>query len=510
MEITRKLVISSTLWAVFAQGSVMLINLLVLPLFIKNLGADLYGIWILSGLVLGYAGVFDFGFSQGLQKYVAEARVKKDDQELSEVVVTGLSILTAIGVILGGVIYFGAPSIVAFFNIESGRVEIARQLIQISALFCVIMWPLRIVDVVLNASMRIKELSLLNAVKLILQSVIMLILILCSFEIIQMKWIVSFSVFIVGLYGIVLLKKYVPEVCWHAGNFRFKQILRMQRFSMGMFYASLLGVLAVQIDSLVIGKLLTMSAITTYAIAAKPYQMIQGLMMLAGRAIQPAAYNLRAAKDHVRLEKLVSEGVRVRSISSIPVCIIAFLCMPQFIVLWVGPDYAWAVPWARWFVLVPIFSCLGVAGQVCSTSSSGIVLANIIGSFRTVLNVVISLYLISRWGIGGPILGTIISFALLGSLGMCYVYCRFMKINSRRAYVYFFKTVLVSVIGGAVSYFLFMAFIEVSLWNLLIYVFLAGLVQVLFVSGLLITSEERSRIIGLVCKLPLVIRAKVV
>lgn len=486
----------------------MLINLLVLPLFIKNLGADLYGIWILSGVILGYAGVFDFGFTQGLQKYVAEARVKKDDQELSEVVVTGLGILSTLGVILGGLIYFGAPVIVRFFNIKPDQVDVALQLIQISALFSLVMWPLRIVDVVLNASMRIKELSLLNAFKAMAQSIIMLVMILCSFEVVAIKWVVSLGVCSVGLYGIVLLKKYVPEVHWRFGNFKFQQLFRMQRFSLGMFYASLITVFAVQIDSVMIGKLLTMTAVTAYAIAAKPYQMIQSLMMLAVRAIQPAAYNLRAKDDSRRLEKLVSEGVRLRSIASIPVCVAAFLCMPQFINVWVGGDYIWLVPWAQCFVLVPVFSCLGVGGQVCSTSSSGLVLANLIGTCRTGLNIFISLYLISSLGIGGPILGTIISYALLGSLVMCYVYCRFMKISSRSAYLYFFKTVLVSVIAGLVCYPVFQTFDGMGGLGLFIQFCWAGLVQMLFAVWLLVRGEERAQVIGYIGRLIIIIKGR--
>jgi O-antigen/teichoic acid export membrane protein len=283
----------------------------------------------------------------------------------------------------------------------------------------------------------------------------------------------------------------------------------MQRFSLGMFYASLVAVFAVQIDSVVIGKLLTMSAVTAYAIAAKPYQMIQTLMMLAVRAIQPAAYNLRAANDSRRLEKLVSEGVRIRSITSIPVCVAAFLCMPPFIEVWVGSDYTWIVPWAQCFVLVPVFSCLGVGGQVCSTSSSGLVLANVIGTFRTGLNICISLYLISRLGIGGPILGTIISYALLGSLVMCYVYCRFMGISSRGAYVYFFKTTVVSILAGAFCYPVFQLFDEMGGLGLLIQFCWAALIQILFALCLLITSEERGQIIGCVRKLVSVMKGRI-
>lgn len=429
----------------------MLINLFVLPLFIKNLGAELYGIWILSGVVLGYAGVFDFGFTQGLQKYVAEARVKKDDQELSEVVVTGLGILTILGVCIGAVIYWGAPAIVGFFNIEAEQAEVALQLLRISALFSVVMWPLRIVDVVLNASMQIKELSLLNGFKSIIQSIVMLVMIVYSFEIIQIKWVVASLVFAVALYGIALLKKYAPEVCWDFEHFKFHQISRMQGFSLGIFYAGVIGLFSVQIDTLIIGRFLSMSAVTAYVIAAKPFHLIQQVGGLLMRVVTPASYTLGAQKDVARLSRLVTVGVRVRSLTVIPICFVAFICVPDFILLWVGNNYSNEIIWAQAFLLVPILACLGVGAHVCK-GVGGIALINNFSTAKIALNLVISIILLPHFGVGGPILGTILSNLLLGDCAAFWAYCRYIGVSSRAGYGFFFQVLFVSLVAYIITY----------------------------------------------------------
>ena len=252
MQITRKLIISNTIWSTVAQVGVMSINLLVLPLFIKNLGAELYGIWVISNVVLGYLNVFDFGFTQGLQKYVAEARVKDDNNELSEVVVFGVGLLLFIGLLLGGVFFISAKSIVEFFNIQPENQFIAQSLLQISALFCVVMWPLRIIEVILNASMRIKELNFLNAFKTSVQSVVMLGMIYMAADIILIKWVTAGLLAICSIYGFVLIRKYVPEINWNPIHFKLHQLKRMHQFSLGMFYISLLAMLSIRIDSLIL------------------------------------------------------------------------------------------------------------------------------------------------------------------------------------------------------------------------------------------------------------------
>ena len=437
MQITRKLIISSTLWAAAAKGSVMLINLFVLPLFIKNLGAELYGIWILSGVVLGYAGVFDFGFTQGLQKYVAEARVKKDDQELSEVVVTGLGILSAIGISLGGIIYFSAPAIVGFFSIEAEQTGVALQLLRISALFSVVMWPLRIIDVVLNACMRIKELSLLNGFKSLMQSSIMLVMIFNASDIIQIKWVVSAVVFVFSLYGIVLLRKYIPEITWRLSLFRLAQLIRMQRFSLGMFYISILAMLSVKVDVAIIGKMLSMEMVAVYVIISKPFDVIKQIGGILMGALMPAAYNILPGASRAEKETLICQAVRYRALILAPFSAVAIWATPSFIALWVGETYLPYAIWAQAFVSIHFFMALASLGNV-ARAAGAMRLVNLMITVKVFVNLVISVCLVGWLGIGGVIVGMLISNVLFGELSFGCVISRRLGVSFRSIlYVYF-------------------------------------------------------------------------
>ncbi len=75
--VTRKVLISNTVFV--GVGAIVsdLITLFILPRFVTNLGADLYGLWIISKIILGYFNLLDFGFTEGLTRYVADARVKE-------------------------------------------------------------------------------------------------------------------------------------------------------------------------------------------------------------------------------------------------------------------------------------------------------------------------------------------------------------------------------------------------------------------------------------------------
>jgi O-antigen/teichoic acid export membrane protein len=454
MQITKKLIVTNTFWSAVAQVGVMGINLLVLPLFIKNLGAELYGIWVLSGVVLGYLNVFDFGFTQGLQKYVAEARVKSDHNELSEVVVTGTGLLFCIGLLIGGICFFGAAPIVGFFNIQPENQLIAKQLLQISALFCVVMWPLRIVDVVLNAGMRIKELSFLNAFKTGIQSVVMLGMVYVAADIVLIKWVTTILLAVCGTSGILLIKRYVPEINWNPALFRIYQLRRMHKFSLGMFYIAVLGLLSTQIDSLIIGKMIGMAAIAAYAVTSKLFQLIQRFTGMLLVALLPTVYNLNANVDSKRIKLLVDKGCRYRALFSIPLSCVAALFAPDFIRLWVGQKYMQYVQWAQLLCLVPVFTSLGI-GSTVARGMGYIKSVNIVLSGQILLNFGLSFLLVQKYDIGGPILGTVIAVFLIGDFSIFPYFCRLMGIPWRHT---FFSVVQMGFVSGI----LFLLFSEVK------------------------------------------------
>jgi O-antigen/teichoic acid export membrane protein len=81
----RQLCIKNILYNTGFKSINQLVALFILPLFVKNIGLELYGIWVISGVIIGYLGVFDLGFSNGIMKYISEAYSKKDMVQFNHV-----------------------------------------------------------------------------------------------------------------------------------------------------------------------------------------------------------------------------------------------------------------------------------------------------------------------------------------------------------------------------------------------------------------------------------------
>ena len=62
----------NTIWNMVGQGAPLLVALFAIPLLIKGMGTDRFGVLTLAWAVVGYFSLFDLGLGRALTKLVAE------------------------------------------------------------------------------------------------------------------------------------------------------------------------------------------------------------------------------------------------------------------------------------------------------------------------------------------------------------------------------------------------------------------------------------------------------
>jgi O-antigen/teichoic acid export membrane protein len=445
MKINAQLIVSNTLWSAGAQLCVMVANFLLLPIFIKHLSVEMFGVWAISTMILGYMGVFDFGFTQGLQKYIAQAWINKDRVELSRVVVTGTGVLFMLGLAIGIFSYFAAPAVAVFFDLESTNEQLAIELIQIGALFAIFLWPLKIVYVILTSTMHLKQRNLLQAFGSIFQITLLIALIYQGVGVVALKWVASGVDLTIALIGLLILRFYVPGISWHLRAFCFGQILKMHRFSLGLFYGAILALLSQELDQLLVVKFVGVAAVASYVVVTKPYFSIHAMTQMLFVALNPIVHNLNASKDRQRLVSFIHEGIRIRAIVSMFLGGVGFLFLPDFVQLWMGPSFESDVVWGQLLLLVVFSNTFGVLTQVAKNSGE-LSFCNVTATLKTLLNLLISIVLVVRFGVGGPILGTILANVILGDLILSWFLFRKLGIFPKNIYQTYLK-----ILGAALS-----------------------------------------------------------
>lgn len=108
--------LTGSIWNLLGTGIPFGFAIVCMPLLLKNLGADRYGMLILAWGVVGYFSIFDFGLSRAITQLVARAH-KVSPDEAVPVIATGVIAMGIFGLVGGSILYLAAPFVGGFGRI---------------------------------------------------------------------------------------------------------------------------------------------------------------------------------------------------------------------------------------------------------------------------------------------------------------------------------------------------------------------------------------------------------
>lgn len=102
----------NVLWNLLGIGVPLLAAVVAIPILIKGLGTDRFGVLTLAWMLVGYFSLFDLGLSRALTKLVAENLSKRHEQRIPSLIWTSLSLMAVLGIIGAAVVAFLADWLV--------------------------------------------------------------------------------------------------------------------------------------------------------------------------------------------------------------------------------------------------------------------------------------------------------------------------------------------------------------------------------------------------------------
>jgi len=487
----RELFISNTVFNVSFKLVNQLIALFILPLFVKNLGVELYGIWVISGITLGYLGMVDMGFTQGVMKHIAEAYVKRDFLKFNKVINTAGVLFFLIGSVILLIILFFHTQIVRLFSIEPENIETACRLLLITGIFAPVLWTIRITDTTFQGILRFKEYSILSGIQALGKTLTMLYLVFNGYNIISIAIITNIIYIVLWIPSLVVLVRVLPNLSLGRRFLTLDVIKEIAPFSMGVFYSQLVAMLALQADNLIIGIAVSMSAVTAYAVASKLfYVSLQYMGMLSG-VLQPTSYQAFANDDKVLIDKILAKGTKYMTLLYTPIGYLGIIVSPLFIKTWMGVDYLQYAIWSQAFMSVFIVTS-GFGMPVNLVFNSGRTRPpNVFKTVSIIVNLTIGILLVKKFGIGGPILGTLIA-GLLGPLTFPY-FCKLMGADWKKHTILVLKIILANLPSSIFFYWVSLK-IDAGWLNLIVLSLIIMIVQFLTLYLAFFTSDEKKDI----------------
>lgn len=320
----------ATFWAIIA-------NYLFIPLYLKYLGADWYGVLSFGAIIQSVLVLFDSGFTATLKREFAASTDPLYKHKLLFSAEKLLFLTMAVAALLAMILlpYFARNML----TIAPEKLEIAIQALQLLVFVIITQVFFFFYNGGLWGENEQEKSSILKILFSLFRNGFVLLVLMYSNSIIAfITWQIAVSVVFVLLtrYVLVRLIKH-PEINMKAWSVMDKQVLmRNLGFTGGMFLISIISVINYQTDKLMLSSLLSIDLFGFYTIGFFLAQSTVSATSPIGHSIFPQLTAAMTNSDEKGIRDMCREGFIMISIISFSVSVVIFFASHPIIYAWTG------------------------------------------------------------------------------------------------------------------------------------------------------------------------------
>lgn len=418
---------------VFSNWSNFLVTVciafLISPIIVHSLGIEIYGVWTLIVSVTSYFTVLDFGVNTAIVRYISGKSARKDYSGARSVYSTSLAIFFFIGV---AILIFSL--IFGYFFQDIFRLHHINRF-YIYTVFLLISIDLAsglVFSVFLGSLVGLQEFRFINGTSIIfniLKSIIIVLLMVRGYGLLTLALIQILSSFGVSSCRYVFIRKKYSFLKFERSSIDRKTVKLIYDYSIYSFVIAISFKLLYYTDSIVIGSMIGLSAVTYFAIPSTLVDYLGKFLWAMIAVLVPIISANEQTGEGVRNQELYVTGTKYTLMVGMPVIIVLYFFGEDFIRLWMGAKIGEHSRWVLRILLIGYtfsFSQL-IAHGILKGISKHRVLAYIL-SVDALSNLLLSLFLAKKWGIEGVAFGTMLPM-LISSVIIIIYSCRVLNMK---------------------------------------------------------------------------------
>lgn len=449
MSTKAKILIRGSILRITVFFANVIVGLMLMPFIIHSLGDKMYGLWIFVVSFLDYYGLFDFGLSSAIQRFVSRGIGGKDYEETNKVINTALFIYTIIGFIVL-ILSFAIAFVVPLLIKNLIEVNFFRKIVLILGLNFALGFPLRVFSGFLTANLRYDLSTSISLAQLIIRTI--LIVIFIRFGVLALAFI-TFFIDICGYTFKYFLARYFYKYITLSKKLVDKsKIKSLFSYSVYTFITQIADQLRFNIDNLVIVAFMGLNFVTIYSIAARLIQYFISFAWSACGIMMPVFSNYEAQNDYVAIREKFLLMTKTCGYLSILIGGMLLILGRAFIERWMGIEYLAAYPILVILVVAIIFDLMIIptVDVVYGISKHKyLAMSNVI---EGIANLILSIILVKKYGLIGVALGTAIPMLIIKIFVQPIYVCRFISLDLRK---YFFGTIVPMILKSLIVFFVF-------------------------------------------------------
>jgi O-antigen/teichoic acid export membrane protein len=429
----------------FAGG---LLGMVITPIMVHALGDGDYGLWVTVFSLTGYFGLIDQGIRPSLVRFVSRDHALGDQEALRRTVNSALALFGVAGLLTVVVTGVVAGNFERWFLLEPGQRAIVRDVVLIAGATVALGFPLGVFAAVLSGLQRYDLGNGIGIAVAILRAVAFVVVLRMGGGLIELAW-ASLGLTLLGhVLTVITVMRLLPGMRFGMQWVNTGSLRAIGSYGGFAFIGALASSLTFQTDALVITAMIAASAVTPFALAAGLVETVRSLVYSATYVLSPTASELDTRGETGKLHAMLLAGAKYSVLLSWPVLFGLMVFGENFLVTWVGPQYATGSPWSRVLAVGgPQASAAQVLTILCvptllslpqSTASAllfgvsrhkGVVTISLANA---VLNLALSVWWARPLGLAGVALGTAVPLALLSGIATVIYSCHALKIPLAR------------------------------------------------------------------------------
>ncbi|RCK76578.1 MAG: Polysaccharide biosynthesis protein [Ignavibacteriae bacterium] len=456
-------IVKNTIYNIIGNFTLLIIGFILVPYIIKHIGVNVYGnIWVVAIIIISFSQLFDFGFGSTCTKYVAEYHTKAEILNLNKIINSVLFFFLILWIIIFPLIVFFKEEIVLLLGTSADLKSEMYFVLFITTGIVAVNHITSPFYASINAIQRYDLLNIAIISGAIFNLILIIILFNTGFGVNGLA--VSYFLFylLIAISVTVYSFKLLPGL---KINFKYVSIETLKKvFSFGtnLQINRIAQVLVFQLDKFLVLKFFGGNYAAYYEIGTKITGFARSIPLLLVSAVVPAASELDAKGEKLKLNILFETGTRYLIIGGLLIGGFIFTHANLLIQSWVGKKLTVeGISIASSIIRLII---LGYFANMITGAMSSIALgfdrtdferrAGIITIIMFPISVLIFLPYFGFWGIPISVAFTIIVSAVYYML----TFVRFVDYRFQNILIMLIKPFITTVVSGFLTYLLFQIF----------------------------------------------------
>jgi len=334
-----RLLAKNTIWNLLGNGAPMLVAVVCIPILIRGLGKERFGVLTLAWALIGYASLFDLGLGRALTQLVARKLGAGEEREIPALAWTSLLLMLLLG-IAGTVCVLVISPWLAGHGL-SVPADLQRETLQSFRLLGLSL-PFVITTVGLRGLLEAyQRFGLISALRIPLGVFTFagpLVVLPFSESLVPVVGTLVAGRILAWAAHLLLCLRFLPDlgrsVVWERSA-----LGPLLRFGGWMTVTNIVGPLMLTLDRFLIGALVSVTAVAYYA---TPYEVVTKFLLLpsALMGVMFPAFSAGFARDRERTAVLFGRSVKSLFLVLFPILLCTVALAQDGLKLWLGADFA--------------------------------------------------------------------------------------------------------------------------------------------------------------------------